>query len=194
MLPASARPRGDTGAHTPERKDSRRVRPDRARFRPRRSSRLSPTPVLNDSDRLRLSRAMPPCTAPQHLVAVFLSRVFAAIDPSMLCNAVTAVNAGNQVDASLAVLRRRGGSRNCPAQEAQAQMGNACEMLVAAELTLARKPGLRVFDFWPGYDVVAQPRDGRSAERVSVNSTTFKPAGRETRLVPTPRSAPARAS
>src|SRR5438874_7517033 len=58
MLPASARPRGDTGAHTPERKDSRRALPDRARFRPRRSSRLSPTPVLNESDRLRLSRAM----------------------------------------------------------------------------------------------------------------------------------------
>src|SRR6059058_2704867 len=68
----------------------------------------------------------------------------------------------------------KGGSRNCPAQEAQAQMCNACEMLVAAELTLARKPGLRVFDFWPGYDVVAQPRDGRSAERLSVKSTTFK--------------------
>src|SRR5207248_9872526 len=107
-LPASARPRGDTGAHTPERKDSRRALPDRARFRPRRSSRLSPTPVLNESDRLRLSRAMPPCTAPRHLVAAFLSRVFAAIDPLILCNAVTAVNAGNQVDASLAVLRTRG--------------------------------------------------------------------------------------
>lgn len=38
------------------------------------------------------------------------------------------------------------------------QMGDACEMLVAGELTLAGIPALKVPDNWPGYDVVAQPR------------------------------------
>jgi len=33
--------------------------------------------------------------------------VFAAIDPAILSSALTAVNAGNQVDTSLAVLRLR---------------------------------------------------------------------------------------
>ena len=37
------------------------------------------------------------------------------------------------------------------------QMGDACEMLVAAELTLAGVPALKVPDNWPGYDVIAQP-------------------------------------
>ena len=37
------------------------------------------------------------------------------------------------------------------------QMGDAGEMLVAAELTLAGVPALRVPDIWPGYDVIAQP-------------------------------------
>jgi hypothetical protein len=36
------------------------------------------------------------------------------------------------------------------------QMGDACEMLVAAELTLAGIPALTVPDNWPGYDVIAQ--------------------------------------
>ncbi len=35
------------------------------------------------------------------------------------------------------------------------QMGDACEMLVAAELTLAGIPALKVPDNWPGYDVIA---------------------------------------
>jgi hypothetical protein len=39
------------------------------------------------------------------------------------------------------------------------QMGDACEMLVAAELTLAGVPAMRVSENWPGYDVVAQPAD-----------------------------------
>ena len=37
------------------------------------------------------------------------------------------------------------------------QMGDACEMLVAAELTLAGIPALKVPDNWPGYDVIGQP-------------------------------------
>ncbi len=51
------------------------------------------------------------------------------------------------------------------------QMGDACEMLVAAELTLAGVPALRVPDLWPDYDVIAQPPD-RGLQRVSVKSRT----------------------
>src|SRR5438270_13747134 len=63
------------------------------------------------------------------------------------------------------------------------QMGDACEMLVAAELTLAGVPALRVPDFWPGYDVIAQPKDPivqsakRNPLRISVKSRTFKSGG-----------------
>ena len=35
------------------------------------------------------------------------------------------------------------------------QMGDACEMLIAAELTLAGVPAMKAPDFWPGYDVIA---------------------------------------
>lgn len=52
-------------------------------------------------------------------------------------------------------------------------MGDACEMVVAAELTLAGVPALKVPDNWPGYDVIAQPV-GHSPQRVSVKSRTFK--------------------
>lgn len=52
------------------------------------------------------------------------------------------------------------------------QMGDACEMLVAAELTLAGIPALKVPDNWPHYDVIAQPFD-RGAQRISVKSRTF---------------------
>jgi len=52
-------------------------------------------------------------------------------------------------------------------------MGDACEMLVAAELTLAGIPALKVPDNWPHYDVVAQPF-ARAAQRISVKSRTFK--------------------
>jgi hypothetical protein len=51
------------------------------------------------------------------------------------------------------------------------QMGDACEMLVAGELTLAGIPALRVPDNWPGYDVIAHPRE-RSPQRISVKSRT----------------------
>ena len=53
------------------------------------------------------------------------------------------------------------------------QMGDACEMLVAAELTLAGIPALKVPDNWPHYDVIAQPL-GAPAQRISVKSRTFK--------------------
>ncbi|MCC3245436.1 hypothetical protein LG047_08895 [Methylocystis sp. WRRC1] len=53
------------------------------------------------------------------------------------------------------------------------QMGDAAEMLIAAELTLAGIPALKVPDNWPGYDVIAQPpRCG--PVRISVKSRTFK--------------------
>lgn len=54
------------------------------------------------------------------------------------------------------------------------QMGDACEMLVAAELTLAGVPALKVPDNWPGYDVLAQPKGGGEPLRISVKSRTFK--------------------
>jgi hypothetical protein len=53
------------------------------------------------------------------------------------------------------------------------QMGDACEMVVAAELTLAGVPALKVPDNWPGYDVIAQPWD-RPAQRISVKARTYK--------------------
>jgi len=52
-------------------------------------------------------------------------------------------------------------------------MGDACEMLVAAELTLAGIPALKVPDNWPHYDVIAQP-EGQPAQRISVKSRTYK--------------------
>lgn len=64
------------------------------------------------------------------------------------------------------------------------QMGDAAEMLVAAELTLAGIPALKVPDNWPGYDVVAQPpadwpgyaasidNSDHAPQRVSVKSRT----------------------
>lgn len=57
------------------------------------------------------------------------------------------------------------------------QMGDACEMIVAAELTLAGVPALKVPDNWPCYDVIAQPFDDRPL-RISVKSRTFKRGGR----------------
>jgi hypothetical protein len=53
------------------------------------------------------------------------------------------------------------------------QMGGACEMLVATELTLAGIPALKVSDLWPGHDVIAQPRDNHPPQNVSVKSRTF---------------------
>jgi hypothetical protein len=57
------------------------------------------------------------------------------------------------------------------------QMGDACEMLIAAELTLAGIPALKVPDNWPGYDVIAQPKGGTEPLRISVKSRTFKKGG-----------------
>jgi len=54
------------------------------------------------------------------------------------------------------------------------QMGDACEMLVAAELTLAGVPALKVPDNWPSYDVIAQPSGVATPQRISVKSRTFK--------------------
>jgi hypothetical protein len=56
------------------------------------------------------------------------------------------------------------------------QMGDAGEMLVAAELTLAGIPSFIVPSNWPGYDVVAQPAD-RDLQRVSVKTRTFARSG-----------------
>ena len=53
------------------------------------------------------------------------------------------------------------------------QMGDACEMLVAAELTLAGIPALKAPDNWPHYDVIAQPY-GLPPQRISVKSRTYK--------------------
>lgn len=53
------------------------------------------------------------------------------------------------------------------------QMGDACEMLIAAEMTLAGIPAMKAPDYWPGYDVIAQPVD-RLAQRISVKARTYK--------------------
>lgn len=54
------------------------------------------------------------------------------------------------------------------------QMGDACDMLVAAELTLAGIPALKVPDHWPGYDVIAQPPGKSGSQRISVKSGTLE--------------------
>jgi hypothetical protein len=54
------------------------------------------------------------------------------------------------------------------------QMGDACEMLVAAEMTLAGVPAMKMPDNWPCYDVIAQPKGGGAPQRISVKSRTFK--------------------
>ncbi|MGH7012562.1 MAG: hypothetical protein ACREEL_00130 [Stellaceae bacterium] len=56
------------------------------------------------------------------------------------------------------------------------QMGDACEMLVAGEVTLAGVPAIKVPDNWPDYDVIAQPKEQRP-QRISVKSRTFKRGG-----------------
>jgi hypothetical protein len=57
------------------------------------------------------------------------------------------------------------------------QMGDACEMLIAGEMTLAGIPAMKMPDNWPCYDVIAQPRDGGPPQRISVKSRTFKRGG-----------------
>lgn len=56
------------------------------------------------------------------------------------------------------------------------QLGDACEMLVAAELTLAGLPAMKMPDNWPNYDVIAQPRQG-SPQRISVKARNWKVGG-----------------
>lgn len=68
-------------------------------------------------------------------------------------------------------------NRMVPRKCTTKQMGDACEMLIAAEMTLAGMPALKVPDNWPHYDVVAQPPDGKAAQRVSVKSRIFKTGG-----------------
>jgi hypothetical protein len=57
------------------------------------------------------------------------------------------------------------------------QVGDAGEMLVAAEMTLAGVPAMTVPDNWPGYDVIAQPREGGTPQRISVKARTFTRSG-----------------
>jgi hypothetical protein len=54
------------------------------------------------------------------------------------------------------------------------QMSDACDMLVAAELTLAGIPALKVPDHWPGYEVIAQPPGKSGPQRISVKSGTLE--------------------
>jgi hypothetical protein len=54
------------------------------------------------------------------------------------------------------------------------QMGDACEMLVAAEMTLAGMPTMKMPDNWPCYDLIAQRQGGGTPERISVKARTFK--------------------
>jgi hypothetical protein len=54
------------------------------------------------------------------------------------------------------------------------QMGDACEMLVAGDVTLAGVPAIKMPDNWPHYDVIAQPKGGGVPQRLSVKSRTFK--------------------
>jgi hypothetical protein len=53
------------------------------------------------------------------------------------------------------------------------QVGDAGEMLIAAELTLAGVPALRAPEIWPGYDVIAQPPQPAAPQRISVKTRTF---------------------
>lgn len=54
--------------------------------------------------------------------------------------------------------------------------GDACEMLVAAELTLAGIPAMKMPDNWPHYDVIAQPQQG-GPQRISVKARAWKAGG-----------------
>lgn len=47
-------------------------------------------------------------------------------------------------------------------------------MLVAAEMTLAGMPTMKMPDNWPCYDLIAQPKEGGEPQRISVKGRTFK--------------------
>jgi hypothetical protein len=49
--------------------------------------------------------------------------------------------------------------------------------MLAAELTLAGVPAMKMPDNWPCYDVIAQPRDGGPPQRISIKSRTYKRGG-----------------
>lgn len=53
-------------------------------------------------------------------------------------------------------------------------MGDACEMLVVAELTLAGVPAVKMPDNWPSYDLTAYPKGDAAPQKISVKSRTFK--------------------
>jgi hypothetical protein len=50
------------------------------------------------------------------------------------------------------------------------QFGDACEMAVAGKMGMRGMPTQKMADLWPGYDLIAQPRD-RSPQRISVKGT-----------------------
>jgi len=57
------------------------------------------------------------------------------------------------------------------------QMGDACEMLVAAEMTHAGVLALKVPDCWPHYDVIAQPQGGGIPQRVQLSHEPLSEMG-----------------
>jgi TetR/AcrR family transcriptional repressor of bet genes len=56
------------------------------------------------------------------------------------------------------------------------QVHDACAMLVAAEISLAGLRALRAPEYWPGYDVLAQPPSG-APQRIAVVATNFSAGG-----------------
>ncbi len=54
------------------------------------------------------------------------------------------------------------------------QMGDACEMLIVAELMLAGVPAVKMPDNWPGFDVAAFSQGDQAPQKISVKSRTFK--------------------
>jgi hypothetical protein len=51
------------------------------------------------------------------------------------------------------------------------QFGDACEMAVAGKMGVRGMPTQKMADNWPGYDLIAQPVDGRPPQRISVKGT-----------------------
>jgi AcrR family transcriptional regulator len=56
-----------------------------------------------------------------------------------------------------------------PGDYATAQLSDACELLVAAELMLAGVPAFKAPEYWPGRGVIARP-PGRDPQRIVVKS------------------------
>jgi hypothetical protein len=53
-------------------------------------------------------------------------------------------------------------------------MGDACEMLIAGELTLAGNPAALMPKHWRSYDLVVERKGVDAPQRISVKSRTFK--------------------